>query len=87
MLGSWISTGMKLLPYISSAVEWVERFVRRKGRAKQDAAVQMILSMLTVAESAKEKDLLDDQAVEEATRRVIDAVVALQNVIASKQSS
>jgi hypothetical protein len=87
MFGSWISLGMKLLPYITEAVQWVEKFITTKGKHKQDCAVYMVKSILGVAEAGANRDLLDDEDVEEATRKVIDAVVALQNVIASKQSS
>tara|TARA_Y100001951_G_C11057935_1_gene139226 strand:+ start:57 stop:311 length:255 start_codon:yes stop_codon:yes gene_type:complete len=80
----FLQIGMKLLPYIVEAVNWVEKFIKRKGQAKQDAAIQMVLSMLGIAESAKDKDLLNDSDVETATRKVIDAVVALQNVISKK---
>lgn len=80
----FLQIGMKLLPYIVEAVNWVEKFIKRKGQAKQDAAIQMILSMLGIAESVKDKDLLNDSDVETATRKVIDAVVALQNVISKK---
>ena len=82
----FLQIGMKLLPYIVEAVNWVEKFITRKGQPKQDAAIQIILSMLGIAESATEKDLLNDAKVEEATRKVIDAVVALQNVISERKS-
>jgi hypothetical protein len=77
----WLSIGMKLLPYIVEAVKWVEKFVSTKGKYKQDAAVYMVKSILGVAEVGTDRDLLDDEAVEKATREVIDAVVALQNVV------
>jgi hypothetical protein len=77
----WLSIGMKLLPYIVEAVKWVEKFVTTKGKYKQDAAVYMVKSILGIAEVGSDRDLLDDEAVEQATRKVIDAVVALQNVV------
>jgi hypothetical protein len=81
----WIALGMKLLPFIVEAVQWVEKFITQKGQYKQDAAVYMVRSILGVAEQGANKDLLNDDDVESATRKVIDAVVALQNVIARKQ--
>lgn len=83
----WITLGMKLLPYIVEAVTWVEKFITERGQRKQDAAVYMVKSILGIAESASARDLLDDDDVEEATRKVIDAVVALQNVVAKKHAS
>ena len=77
----WVTLGMKLLPYIVEAVGWVEKFVTRKGKQKQDAAVYMVKSIVGVAEIADGRDLLED-----ATRKVIDAVVALNNIVASKRS-
>jgi hypothetical protein len=83
----WVTIGMKLLPLIVEAVNWVEKFVLRKGAAKQDAAIQLCLSMLTITESTLDKDILEDSEVEEAARKTIDAVVALQNLIAKKQAA
>jgi hypothetical protein len=82
----WVSLGMKLLPFIVEAVNWVEKFIQRKGKEKQDAAVKMCVSMLGVAEAALDKDILEDAEVETAARKTIDAVVSLQNIIAKKQS-
>jgi hypothetical protein len=82
----FLQATLKIVPFVVEAVQWVERFVRRKGREKQDAALQMILSMLSVAEHAKEVDLLDDEEVEAATRKVIDAIVALENLLKKKKS-
>jgi hypothetical protein len=80
----WVTLGMKLLPYIVEAVGWVEKFITQKGQYKQDAAVYMVKSVLGIAEVGTARDLLDDDDVEAATRKVIDAVVALQNVVAKK---
>jgi hypothetical protein len=82
----WIAIGLKLLPFIVEAINWVEKFIIKKGVEKQDAAVKMTLSMLGIAEEAMNKDILNDRDVEESTRRVIDAIVALQNLLVSKQT-
>ena len=82
----WVAIGLKLLPFIVEAITWVERFIMKKGIEKQDAAVKMTLSMLGIAEEAMDKDIMNDGDVEKATRRVIDAVVALQNLLASKET-
>jgi hypothetical protein len=83
----FLQIGMKLLPYIVEAVQWVEKFITSKGKYKQDCAVYMVKSILGVAEAGANKDILDDDDVEEATRKVIDAVVALQNIIAKKENA
>jgi len=83
----FLQIGLKLLPYIVEAVQWVEKFITTKGKYKQDCAVYMVKSILGVAEAGVNKDLLDDDQVEAATRKVIDAVVALQNIIAKKENA
>ena len=81
----WLSLGLKLLPFIVEAVNWVEKFITAKGKYKQDAAVYMVRARLAGAEGGADRDLLTDDDVEAATRKVIDAVVALQNLIAKKR--
>ena len=76
-----------MLPFVVEAVSWVEKFITAKGQYKQDAAIYMVKSSLAVAESGADRDLLNDDDVETATRKVIDAVVALQNLIAKKRTA
>ena len=83
----WLSLGLKLLPFIVEAVSWVEKFITAKGKYKQDAAIYMVRSSLAVAEVGADRDLLNDDDVETATRTVIDAVVALQNLIAKNRTA
>ena len=80
----WLGVGMKVFPLVVDAVQWVEKFIKAKGKTKQDAAVHMVKAGLGLVESAVGKDLLNDADVETATRRCIDAVVALQNIINKK---
>ena len=82
----WLARGMKLLPYIVEAVNWVEKFVTEKGQRKQDAAVYMVKSTLNLVEAGANRNILDDDQIEAATRSVIDAVVHLQNLVAEKRS-
>lgn len=82
----WLALGMKLLPYIVEAVNWVEKFVTEKGQRKQDAAVYMVKSTLNLVEVGANRDILDDDKIEAATRSVIDAVVHLQNLVSEKRS-
>lgn len=83
----WISVGFRILPFILAAIPAVEKFVKGKGKEKQDAAIEMVATMLTAVEGAAGKDLLDDADVEAATRAAIDAIVALQNIIAKKKAA
>ena len=82
----WLALGMKLLPYIVEAVNWVEKFVTEKGQRKQDAAVYMVKSTLNLVEAGANRNILDDDPSAPATRSVIDAVVHLQNLVAEKRS-
>ena len=81
----WFALGMKLFPFIVEAVSWVEKFVKEKGKRKQDAAVYMVKATLGLVETGTNRDLLDDDDVEEATRKVIDAIVSLNNLVTKKQ--
>tara|TARA_R110002020_G_scaffold221767_5_gene429943 strand:+ start:293 stop:559 length:267 start_codon:yes stop_codon:yes gene_type:complete len=81
----FLAIGLKLLPYIVSAVEAVERLLRSKGSEdKEDAAIGMVHAILMTVEKGMDRDLLNDNDVNIATREVMRAVVALQNVIKSK---
>lgn len=54
------------------------------GRAKQDTVVQMALDALKVTNTVAGHELAKDADVEKATRAVIDAVVALNTILAQK---
>ena len=56
------------------------------GKAKQDAVIDLVKNALLAAESITDKDLLSDPDVEAATRGVIDAVVALNNLVKAKHA-
>ena len=81
----FLSIGLKLLPYVITAVESVEKFISgRSGPDKEALAVSMVDHLLKTVEVGSDKDLLNDDAVNAATRDVIRAVVSLQNVIRSR---
>lgn len=52
-----------------------------KGKAKEDAAIALTLDGLSLIETIVDKDVLKDEEVAKAVRGVIQAVVALQNVL------
>ncbi|MCR4342144.1 MAG: hypothetical protein NUW01_19885 [Gemmatimonadaceae bacterium] len=81
----WLPIALRLIPLIFGAVNAVEHFLsNRHGPDKQNAAVDMVSAFLIATEGAVGRDLLNDNDVRIATKEVIDAVVALQNVIASR---
>jgi|TARA_R110000824_G_scaffold77787_2_gene196633 hypothetical protein len=78
----WVTIGLKLLPYIVSAVSSIERFFTSgKGKAKEDAAVATVSSILETVEAGAGSDLLDNEKVQDAVRKVMQAIVSLQNII------
>lgn len=85
---TWFATGARLLPFIVGAAHAVEVLCNAaRGKAKQDAAVEAVRQMVTVADIAADRTLLDDAEVEHAVRATLDAYVALQNIIAKKQAA
>ena len=84
----FLGIGLKLLPYILSCVNAVEQFLRggQRGEEKENAAVGMVHAILQTVEAGADRDLLNDADVNRATREVMQAVIALQNVIASKRA-
>lgn len=77
---NWLKV-IALVPVVVSSVE--KLFTAGKGKAKQDAAVSILGDMVSALEFGVERDLLDKVAAQDALRKVIDAVVAFQNVLAS----
>ena len=73
---------MSLVPYIVDAVGWVEKcFTSGRGKEKQDAAISLLLTMLDISRQVTQKQLLASSSVEQCARKVIDAVVSLENAI------
>jgi|TARA_R110000824_G_scaffold140651_5_gene306791 hypothetical protein len=82
----FLTIGLKLFPYIMTAIESIERCVKARSEDKENAAVAVVHSILQTVETGVDKDLLNDEDVNRATRDVMRAVVSLQNVISRKQS-
>jgi|TARA_R110000824_G_scaffold132891_1_gene295444 hypothetical protein len=81
-MSGWIQIGLKLLPYVVSAVNSIERFFKAgKGQAKEDAAVATVSSILETVEAGAGKELLDNEKIQDAVRNVMKAIVSLQNII------
>ena len=82
----FLTIGLKLFPYIMTAIESIERCVKARSEDKENAAVAVVHSILQTVETGVDKDLLNDEDANRATRDVMRAVVSLQNVISRKQS-
>lgn len=84
----WLNVGLKLLPYVLSCVQAVESFLTgpKRGEEKENAAVGMVHAILQTVEAGIDRDLLNDADVNRAVREIMQAIVALENVVASKRS-
>ncbi len=81
-MGTFIASVFKWVPVIIAAVTAVEQVAdAAKGKAKQDAAIKMVGELLPLVESTVPREIVNEVAVQDAMRKVIDAVVALQNAI------
>lgn len=89
--GGALRIGLSVLNTVIPGVSVVEGIARNlpslKGKAKQDAVVELVQQALATAEGVAAKELANDADVERATRGVIDAVVALHNIIAQKAAA
>lgn len=79
---NWITGVLKLFPLIITAVTAIERMAgAKKGKEKQDEAIALVGDLVPVIEASIGKDVVNESAVQDAIRKVIDAVVSLQNVV------
>jgi len=76
-----------VVPGVSAIERIAAAFPGMRGKAKQDAVVEIVKASLQASESVAGRELANDADVEAATRGVIDAVVALQNIVARKAPS
>lgn len=82
-MSAWVTVGLRLLPLIVTAVQAVERMAGAlKGKDKQDAAVGLVGDLVPLLEAGVGREFVAEEKVQDAIRKVIDAVVSLQNVIA-----
>jgi hypothetical protein len=79
-----------LVPEVGRIEELVKTIPHIKdltGAEKKAAVLSVVKGALENTESLTNKDLLDDAEVAAAAGGVIDAVVALQNIIAAKKAA
>lgn len=83
-LGKWIPLGFKIALELPAAIAAIEHGVKAlKGKDKEDGAVEIVKTVIESAEDISDKDLLNNPAVEDATRQLTQATVNLQNVISA----
>lgn len=79
---NWITAGLKLFPLIVTAVKAVEKLGdAKKGKEKQDAAVDMVGDLIPLIEGAIDRDVVNEADVQRVLRKAIDVIVELQNVV------
>jgi len=83
-VGKWTATGVSFLPYIMQATTIVEMISSAKGSDKKAQALELVKFFLSTSEEVAGHDLLNDDEVVNAAGSVIDAIVALQNIVAKK---
>lgn len=89
-MNKWVKLGIGVARVMIPAVAKVETIARSlpslRGQQKQDAVIELVKASVLASESIADRDLLNDPEVERATRAIVDAVVAFQNVLAKKTS-
>ena len=87
-MNKWVKLGIGVARVMIPAVAKVETIARSlpslKGPATQDAVIELVTASVLASETIADRDLLNDPEVEKATRGIVDAVVAFQNVLAKK---
>jgi len=80
--------GAKIVGAVVPGVEEAEALAwsvgGMKGKEKQDQVVALVKTLLGASNALTQRTLAGDEDVEKATRGVIDAVVALQKILALK---
>ena len=79
----WTLKGIQLLPSIIKAVQAVEHLVKEKGEAKMTAALDLVDIFVKTTEGFSGIDLADAE-IRNAVKDVIEAYVALQNIVKRK---
>lgn len=77
---------LRIVPLVVTAIGAVERVVSAKGKAKQDAAVALVTDLAPLVETTIPQVVINVPQVQDALREVIDAIVALNNVVRDLQS-
>lgn len=86
---AWIASVTKLIPLIVGAVNVVEKLKdlfksdssAEGSKKKQDAAVDIVTTMLEASELVIGKDIIDNAEFQVLLRRLIDDYVAIQNFV------
>jgi glutamate racemase len=83
----WVTGALKLIPLILTAITAVEKVVDKKGKAKEDAAIDLVGQLVPLIEASVDRDVVDDAAVQQAMRDTISATVSLMNIVRDVQAA
>ena len=76
-----LSIAGTLFPQIGRVEALAKSMPDLKGAAKENAAIALMLEAVSMGESLLSKDVVNNQEVERAVRGLIQAVIALQNIL------
>ena len=80
----WLTIGLKIFPLIVGAIHAVESLMtNKKGKDKQDAAIDAIGAMIRAIELTVDKEIMNEKEFTDLLRKMIDDYVAIQNFIAN----
>lgn len=72
---------LRVLPVVQDIVTAVNALSGATGEDREALIVDIVSKVLVVAETATQRDLLDDEAVATAVREAVEAVAAAKAVI------
>lgn len=73
-----------IFPNIAHIEELAKAVPVLKGKAKEDAVIELLKNSSWFIEDVTDKEILNEEDVEAAIRDVIKAVISLQNLIKKK---
>lgn len=89
-----VRDAFSLVPLIVTSIKLVDKMWHKdpaktqeeNNKERQDAAVESVTDLLPLLEGAIDRDVVDDELVQGALRKAIDAIVALFNVVRDVKS-
>ena len=86
--GKFLPIGLQIIQHIPLVVNAVEALKGgKRGKEKEDAAVDLFNKTFPFVESIAGKDLINDPQVEAAIRSAMQAIVNVQNVVSAVRAA
>ena len=77
---NWTRLVPQIFPILVTAVRTVER-MNATGPQKRAAVIDTVMDALAIAEGVTGRDLADDARVRDTVGKLVDAYVAVENVV------